>query len=570
MTRICRVIVLLGLSICCCNVGTGATWYVDCRRSGSGQGRSSENSLRTIQEGIEAAGGGDAVIVGPGTYVENIDFHGKNIVLTGTDPLDLNTVTTTVIDGAEEGCVVTFDGTEQETCVLTGFTIQNGKALDGGGIDGGRTNEHTHATIRQNVITGNSATNRGGAVFCFDGIIENNIIVRNSADLGGGAVFCDGTIRNNAISLNSATSGGGLAFCDGAIEGNTIARNSADHGAGLYTCDGTIRDNTIRNNSATEAGGGLFSCGAIIMDNLITENSARFGAGLYSCAATIRDNTISENTTELDGCLTFCSGAIYNNVIIANSTHSGGALFQCDGEVRSNLISGNSASYWGGGAYNCDGRLLNNTIVANTAATGGALARCDGEIVNCIIYENVTTGGGPQISNSSVPTYSCIQDWDGGGEGNLALAPQFVDPNGPDNNFSTYQDNDYRLLPDSPCVDVGANSVLTPPGVDLDRNLRIALRRQSLTVDMGAFEYNSSLFAVTHFSFVTIPWPGGRRLTWNSQPNDTYTVWFRYSFQPPQWYEVKTVPSQGAVTSCTDDAFLIWNWQTLFYRVEMK
>ena len=463
--------------------------------------------------------------------------------------LDLNTVTTTVIDGAEEGCVVTFDGTEQETCVLTGFTIQNGKALDGGGIDGGRTNEHTHATIRRNVITGNSATNRGGGVFCFDGIIEKNIITSNSADLGGGAVFCDGTIRNNAISLNSATSGGGLAFCDGAIEGNTIARNSADHGAGLYTCDGTIRDNTIRNNSATEAGGGLFSCGAIIMDNLITENSARFGAGLYSCAATIRDNTISENTTELDGCLTFCSGAIYSNVIIANSTHSGGALFQCDGEVRSNLIAGNSASYWGGGAYNCDGRLLNNTIVANTAATGGALARCDGEIVNCIIYENVTTGGGPQISNSSDPTYSCIQDWHGGGEGNLALAPQFVDPNGPDNNFSTYPDNDYRLLPDSPCVDVGANSVLTPPGLDLDGNLRIALGRQSLTVDMGAFEYNSSPFAVTHFNFVTIPWPGGRRLTWNSQPNDTYTVWFRYSFQPPQWYEVKTVPSQGAVTS---------------------
>jgi len=41
-----------------------------------------------IQQAIHAAVEGDEIIVHPGTYYENIEFKGKNIVLRSTDPED--------------------------------------------------------------------------------------------------------------------------------------------------------------------------------------------------------------------------------------------------------------------------------------------------------------------------------------------------------------------------------------------------------------------------------------------------------------------------------------------------
>ncbi len=594
MNKIFAVLTTLFV-LCIFRAAWGMTWYVNGSVSASGNGQSWETAFKKIQEGIDAASDGHAVMVAQGTYAENIQFKGKNITLTSTDPLDLNVIGNTIIDGGEAGSVVTFAGTEDATCVLTGFTIQNGKAENGGGICGRKWGDPTHATVKYNVIAGNSADFGGGLSRC-DGPVLNNVIISNSAaKYGGGLHTCHGAIRDNSIAGNTAEwDGGGLAFCGGNIQDNTIMMNSADseggglyqcggtvqnnkikgnsawRGGGLYWCDATIRNNTITDNSAVSNGGGLDTCDGIIHSNTISGNLAKSAAGLSSCNGAIQNNIITENTAEWrGGGVGYCDGAIRSNTIIGNSAEEGGGLYGCDGAIYNNAIVGNSAVFWGGGLMWCDDVILNNTIVDNLAGhSGGGLYNCNGTIHNCIIWAN-TASGDAQLHNSSEPAYSCIQDWDGGGEGNIWEEPRFVDPDGPDDDWETYEDNDYRLSSDSLCIDAGENSVLNPPGLDRDGNLRIAFGRDSLTVDMGAYEYNSRPFAVRQFGFVTKPWPGGRRLVWNSQPNDTYTVWSSYSLTG-EWHEVGTIASQGETTSYTATGLLIWNWRTLFYQVEME
>ncbi|HUT03939.1 MAG TPA: right-handed parallel beta-helix repeat-containing protein [bacterium] len=460
---------ILGLLLCCAALlptpGFGATYQVK-------QGGSAD--FGTIQAAIDAAVDGDELVVHTGTYYENIHFDGKNITLRSLDPEDEETVASTIIDGGQNDSVVTFRGTEDDKCLLSGFTITNGKSNYGGGILGGDPWSHPPvwacAGITNCAITGNRAYNGGGGLYGYNGTIRNCTITANGADWGGGLCLCGGTIRNCTISGNSATWGGGLIYCDGTISNCTISGNSATWGGGLWGCNGTISKCTVGRNSATgrEArGGGLYWCNATITNCTISGNSATGecagGGGLVYCDGPITNCTISGNSAEYGGGgLVYCDGPISNCAIAGNSATGdygyGGGLYRCAGGITNCTISANSATGdygYGGGLYGCAGPITNCTISGNSAAWGGGLFYCGGPISNCIVWGNEAEQGRELHRCQGLITHCCIQDWASGGEGNISDDPLFV----------TGPLGDYYLscaaagqAADSPCIDAGSDT----------------------------------------------------------------------------------------------------------------
>jgi len=180
----------------------------------------------TIQAGINFADPGDTILVNPGTYTENLNFNGKNVVLgslylTTSDP---SYIETTAIDGGGNGSVLTFENGEDESTHVNGFTITNGKVFNdmGAGVYCDSANPtFSNLIIRDNRSEAGSSCTRlpcskgGGMYFNYSNSIINDVqIINNVAEAGdGGGIYANESnlfLSNVLFADNSSASGGGL------------------------------------------------------------------------------------------------------------------------------------------------------------------------------------------------------------------------------------------------------------------------------------------------------------------------------------------------------------------------
>ncbi|MHC4519923.1 MAG: hypothetical protein ACYTAS_15145, partial [Planctomycetota bacterium] len=252
----------------------------------------------TIQEAIDASSDGDTVLVAPGLYFERINYNGKNIVVTSTDPNDPRVVGYTVINAEGEGSVVTFENGETPEAVLTGFTITGGAGTMGNSSDwyqyyygGGIYCRRGSPTITRNVITNNVVPYSEELVEEVIGGITYRQYHYEWSD--GGGIFCGSgaTISHNIIYNNSAETGGGIRTGYCTVSNNIIYDNSAVYGGGVYTYGGWLLNNTIVGNDAslepetTGRGGNVYAsfpydyAGLTIASNIIA--NAKSGGGLF-------------------------------------------------------------------------------------------------------------------------------------------------------------------------------------------------------------------------------------------------------------------------------------------------
>ncbi|MEO8512959.1 MAG: T9SS type A sorting domain-containing protein [Ignavibacteria bacterium] len=258
----------------------------------------------TIQAAITASVNGDTILVAPGTYMENINFRGKNIVLTSTFYInnDPAMIIGTIINGstpvnADTGSCVIISNHEDSTTVLQGFSITGGSGTKW-------NDEHFAGVYREG----------GGLLVQYSSpVIKNNFIYDN--------------IVTNVSGVNS-TGGGGVRIGDSYVRfyNNVVMNNTAHYGAGVvlnYT-GGEYKNNVICANYGSNqfgSGSGMwlnntFNRPCIITNNTISGNSSTAGfCGVYGGSfASLRNNIIWGNTSPSNTQVSTSMNIIYSNI----------------------------------------------------------------------------------------------------------------------------------------------------------------------------------------------------------------------------------------------------------------
>ena len=202
-----------------CGAEERSQWHVSADGSNNTGDGTEENPLETIQLAIDVSSTGDTVFAAAGTYVENISFNGKNIVVTS-----LQGAESTFIDGNQDGTVVTFSNGEDSTAVLSGFTITNGNGSGQGVRGGGIFCISSSPTLRDLIVTANQAEKSGAGLWfgssnsrLVDLVISDNSVVGDYYPAGGGISMnnnSDLTMDNILVVGNEAGWGPGIELWD--------------------------------------------------------------------------------------------------------------------------------------------------------------------------------------------------------------------------------------------------------------------------------------------------------------------------------------------------------------------
>ncbi len=244
-----------------------------------------------IQDAIDAASDYDIVLVEDGSYTaaldKNLDPGGKSLWI-----VSRNGPASCAIDCQNSGRGFYFHSGEDDSCVVKGFTIQNGSVTGSGG---GILCQSSSPSIQNCVIVKCGSSANGAGISCENGaspeIWHCTIQDNNSGGSGGGiraTNYSHPTVVNSLVANNFCVGvGAGVSFdtgCDAEMTNCTIANNESNgNGAGLYmyqnhvTLDNCILWGNLTNGSFAHT---IMKAGAAA-DTYLYMNNCCYPTGTY-------------------------------------------------------------------------------------------------------------------------------------------------------------------------------------------------------------------------------------------------------------------------------------------------
>jgi len=360
-----------------------------------------------IQDAIDNASAGDAILVYSGTYLENVNVN-KQLSLQG---IESNAGGKPVVDANSKdfGILINASGV-----TLEGFEIINSGIADpGAGI--------VVASNNNIIINNNALNNRYGIMLLNSSYsrIENNIASNNTrfqgvvngptASTGIIVLGSHNIIRNNnasnnfqGISIFSGGPDGSVISVNNTIEGNTVRNNNGITGGNQQPPStgiliGASHDNIIRNNTALNNYLGILILGS---NNTIRNNQASnnnfIGIGIFSAGGVVSvNNTITGNKANGNSDRGILLDNASNTTVSSNNaSHNGGGILLVNG-ARNNLIINNIASNNSRWGIDLSHISTDNNILSNNAVNGNSYNGINLNYSNNnTITNNIASGNG--------------------------------------------------------------------------------------------------------------------------------------------------------------------------------
>ncbi|MBS4060287.1 MAG: right-handed parallel beta-helix repeat-containing protein, partial [Bacteroidetes bacterium] len=281
----------------------------------------------TIQQGVDAAGDGDTVLVHPGTYYENVYLPDKSLTLASLflTTHDTSYVSQTVIDAEGSGSVLSsiynFSNVR-----ISGMTITGG-----GSSSIWFLSEPNNVMIDHVIITGNSGDGYGAGVTIWGGtdIQFRNVTISNNSDgYYGGGVCClnSSPIFENCFFTDNNGYYGGAVYC---WESNPVFRNVVFTGNNMnnYFTYGSVLYMSSGNNPCFPA---LINC-TMTGNYVWLENGY---SGIIDCVHPCSSNvTVINSVSWHNGVWVNKYGADYLNHSTISYTNVGGYVAPGEGNI---------------------------------------------------------------------------------------------------------------------------------------------------------------------------------------------------------------------------------------------